>query len=472
MAKLTKKKTTPKKAPARAKKTTAAKRRTPAKKKQEEPAFAVGAGQQLSVDKFRLTLDAKKFHAGLRRDERLILFAAIMEEVPLAWGSVQILTKMANTRMIPQSGDPRTDSRMVEIWDTVNGFAATNQLLIQSLGFGFSVAEYSWDDTTLQMTDVKVSRSQEIRKAPDRYGNVQAYLQYATWWAARTTDKSGRVEIPAHKVIDCIFQQTDAWNYYGTSLFRSAVKELESLTDILGASISVFNRVGKPRFQVTVDNTGVSPEEYTRRLALVKSVFSSLADGTDFYSPPGTDVKIIGSESFGVPFQQESTLVVSHILSCLGVPPALLHLQGQTGSTESFTRQTVLALQQILTSLQTMVVNAWNRSFWKVVQQLEGMPVTPKMSLAPPRLLEELLEQRARAMRFNNDKREVVMGLRPAAWLSQRVGIVGEPDDPKALQEQIEKAREEGDQDLDDRSGDADNQTKGTDERASSNNSM
>ena len=95
------------------------------------------------------------------------------------------------------------------------------------------------------------------------------------------------------------------------------------------------------------------------------------------------------------------------------------------------------------------------------------------MGFEKPRLLEQSIEETARDLRFNNDLREVVFGIRPMEWLVQRVGA-SNVDDIQALKAQVEKARavitnspsSKGDENK------ADSNTKITDERATSNVSL
>lgn len=429
--------------------------------------FALGSGAQRSVDTHRLFLNSAKFYAGLRRDERLTLFESIKDTVPLAAGALQVLCKMVNTRMVPQSGDPAVDARMREIWEQINGHSINSQLIYQGLTFGFSVGEISWNDATLEIEPVKVLRSLQVRKRVDRLGDVTAFLQFASPPAPGAT--RGLIEIPPHKVIDFVHLQEDAFDYYGNSIFASAVSQLEAVCEVLQASINVFNRIGKPRFNVEINAEGLTPEQFQDRIEKTKQVFSSLATGEDIYTPAGTKVTVIGSEVAGTPMEQESRLLVSHILSALGVPPALLHLQ-QGGSTESYTRQVIISLQQLLTNIQTSAAAAWNQGFWRLIQRLEGMVTIPKIGFEQPRLLEQLMEERARQARFSNNLKETMFGVRPPEWLAQQCGVVA-ADDEKVLREMIDKARESFDanKEINNPETNRESTTKSTDERASSN---
>jgi len=187
--------------------------------------------------------------------------------------------------------------------------------------------------------------------------------------------------------------------------------------------------------------------------------------------PSGVDIRIIGSESFGQRFADETRLVIQNILAAVGIPPALLHVVTQaSGGAESWVRQSVISLQSMLDNIQEATATAWNQSFWKIVQRLEGMPVTPVMSFEKPRLLEQLQEEKGREARFNNDLKEVVFGIRDEEWLSQRCGAT-QTADPEALQEAIERARENPNdmQEISNEETNSNSQTKSTDERATNN---
>jgi hypothetical protein len=283
----------------------------------------------------------------------------------------------------------------------------------------------------------------------------------------RTVD--GRTEIPALKVIDLTRDQLNSFHYYGSSLFESALDQFDSLCKILDAQIRVYLRLGRPRFQVSINAAGLTPEQFEDRLDKPKKAFAHLGDmdAADIYMPAGSEVKIIGAESFGQRFADESRMVISQILSAVGLPPALLNVVIQSSvGTESYVRQSIIALMSQIDEIQRSLAHSWNSSFWKIVQRMERMPEAPIMGFEKPRLLEQQIEEQARDLRWKNDLREVVHGLRPIEWLALRCGV-SEADDLQALQEQIDNARSMSEpQEL---STETMPTTKGTDERASGN---
>lgn len=402
-------------------------------------AFAVSSGGQRVVDP-ALLLNAQRFYAGLRREDKIKLYYSIYHSQPLATGSVNVLVKMCNSRPVFKSGNPQVDARCKEVWKEIDGHTVNSQLMRQGLIYGYAIGEWVSEDM-LRIERVVVPDSPLIRFVPNQFGVIE-YVQQLQGTLFAPLDPRGR--IPAAKCVVYRRDPESSFDYYGASLFESAVGQLESLCQILNAQISVYMRLGKPRFHVQVDNTGLTPEQFMSRLNLVKNHFESLssADSTDVYTPPGCEIKIIGAESFGQRFADETRLVIQSILAAVGIPPALLHVVTQaSGGAESWVRQSVISLQSILDNIQLSLATAWNRSFWNIVQRLEGMPTTPVMEFEAPRLLEALQEEKARESQWNNDLREVLFGIRPPEWLAQRCESP-EVFDPSALEQMISTARQ------------------------------
>ena len=117
-------------------------------------------------------------------------------------------------------------------------------------------------------------------------------------------------------------------------------------------------RLGRPRFAVTINAEGLTPEQFQERIDKTQSVFANLGDldATDLYMPAGTEVKIIGAESFGQRFSDETKLVISNILAAVGIPPALLHvtIQNSAGA-ESYARQSIIAMQTMIDEIQRSI---------------------------------------------------------------------------------------------------------------------
>jgi hypothetical protein len=440
--------------------------------KQPEP-FAIATGRQLSIDSSRFfILDKSTQWARLDRWQKLTLFESIYRSQEIATGAVNLLTRFINTPMYPETENVEIAKRMNQIWRDIDGPTINAMLIRQSLVYGFACGEWVSDDMQT-MSRVVVPPSIEIRKIPDRRGVVESYVQLPGFSAFRGTTVDGRTPIPSIKMIDVVRDPLNSFHYYGSSLLESALDQFESLCRILDCQIRVFTRCGQPRFCVTLDPTGCTPEEMESRLALVKKQFATMGelDSSDIYMPAGAEIKIIGAESFGQRFADESRMVLSQICSGIGLPASLLNIVlQQSGNTESFVRQQVIALMSQIEEIQRSISHAWNRSFWKVVQRMERMPEAPSMSFEKSRLLEQGLEETGRDLCFKNDLREVVYGIRPIEWLASRCGV-SEPADLAALQSQIDNARSMSEpQDLS--SSDAESRTKATDERASSNTSM
>lgn len=433
----------------------------------QQDAFTVTSGGQRIVDPL-LILNASRFYAGLRREDRLSLYYSIYHSQPLAVGAVNVLVKMCNSRPVFKSGNPQVDARCKEIWAEIRGHEVNAQLMRQGLIYGYSVGE--WVSENMQQVDrVIVPDSPLIRFVPSRFGVIE-FVQQLSGTVFAPLDPRGR--IPADKFVIYRRDPESSFDYYGASLFESAVEQLESLCQILKAQIAVYMRLGKPRFHVTIDNTGITHEQFKDRLTAVKNHFEQLSDAsaTDIYLPPGCDVRIIGAESFGQRFADETRLVIQSILAAVGLPPALLHVVTQaSGGAESWVRQSVISLQSILDNIQDSVSTAWNQSFWRIVQQIEGLPVLPKMEFEAPRLLEMLQEEKAREAKRINDLWEVTAGIRPPEWLAQQCGADA-VFDSSALNTFIEGQRmSPQDKDISAEETNKTGQTKYTDERASNN---
>lgn len=433
--------------------------------------FALTSGAQRAVDT-RLLLNAQRFYAGLSRSDRLDLFESIYRTMPLAVGAVNVIVKMVNSRPRFNSGNPQVDQRCREIWTAYRLHQANDSLVRQSLVYGYSIGEIVWGEReALTLDRVVVPPSYQIRVMANEYGQRTGYVQLPDSQAGRPTD-SRRI-IPPAKVVPLVRDATDLTDYYGSSLFESAVGQFEALCQILRAQINVMNRLGKPRFQVSIPTEGLTEEQFRDRLNKARAVFSQLADGTDLFAPVGVDVKVIGGETLGIKVADETRLVVSMVLAAVGIPPALLHvvITGSVG-TESYARQSILVMQSMLDNIQEATAAAWNTSFWPLVQRLEGLPVLPAMSFEKPRLLEQQIEEQARQLRWDNDVREVVAGIRPAEWLAQRCGA-DEPDDAAALDDFVERQRSQPEPQSDKPdAAKSQSTTKGTDATASNNKAL
>lgn len=434
--------------------------------------FGVSKGKQQLIDPRFLLLDRAKFFTGLRPEEKLDLFHSIYLTNPIASGSVNSITKLINKPIIPMSDDPRIDLRMKEIWQNIHGHEINEMLIRSALIFGFSVGEFNWSDDTLEMEKVFVPQSRQIRFQTNKMGETVNVIQFPAFpFGGSLAGSPTAPPVPAEKFIIVRRDKTDSGDFYGDSLFASATEQFESMCRILQAQIKVFDRMGSPRFVVTVDPEGTtSEEEYDARLKKVQTTFDNLSPGEAIYSTPTTTAKIIGAESFGQKMEAETRLVISTILANVGLPPALLSLNIQSAGAESYARQSIILLQSILDDMQATMADAWNNSFWKVVQQLEGLPSAPVMSFHRPRLLESFLEEQGRELRFNNDLNEVVAGIRPPQWLVQKCGAK-EAADLQALEQMIEQRRMKSQEDEKPSGNDIEN-TKVTDQKATNNNTL
>jgi hypothetical protein len=436
--------------------------------------FAIASGRQLTVDTQRLfDLDRNTYWAKLSRWQKLTIFDAIYHSQELAVGAVNVIKRFVNSRPIPITDNPEIAKRMKEVWEEIDGHVVNGMVLTQRLVFGWGTAEWVSDDLT-KMDRVVVLPSIEIRKTPDRQGNIIQYIQLPGWTYGSTID--GRRAIPPAKIIDAVRDPHHSFDYYGVSVFESAVDQFESLCKILDAQIRVYMRLGRPRFHVTINAEGLTPEQLQDRIDQTKQVFSKLGDldSSDIYTPTGVEVKIIGAESFGQRFADETRLVVSNILAAVGIPPALLHVTIQSSAgAESYARQSVIAMQTMIDEEQRSLAAAWNKSFWPMVAAMEGWPEVPKMAFEKPRLLEQLQEEQARALRWENDEKEVVAGIRDEQWMVQRCGA-NDPADETKLKAYFDAKRKQLSQpDAKTPEGiKADSTTKVTDERATNNTSL
>jgi len=428
------------------------------------PAFDVAAGAQRVVDT-RLLLNAQRFYVGLSASDRLDLFRSIYYGTPLAVGAVNVIVRMTNSRPRFNSGNPDVDRRCRQIWQTYRLHQVNDSLIRQSRIYGYCSGDGVWGAREpLTLDRVVVPPSYEIRVLADERGQRTGYLQLPSIESMRPLD---RRTIPPEKCIAVTRDPTDLQDYYGSSLFESAVGQFDSLCQILKAQITVMQRLGKPRFQVAIPTEGLSEEQFRERLTAAKNVFAQIGSvDADLFVPAGVEVKIIGGETLGVKVADETRLVVSMLLAAVGIPPALLHvtITGSVG-TESYARQSILVMQSMLDNIQEATAAAWNTSFWRIVQRLEGMPVAPQMSFEKPRLLEQQIEEQARALRWENDLTEVRYGIRAPEWLAQRCGA-DEAYDPDLLADKIE---EEPEAPATPDAARAESTTKGTDERATGN---
>ena len=427
------------------------------------------AGAQRIVDPLR-NWNAQAFYAGLRQQDKLALYHSIYYSQPLATQAVNVLVKMTNSRVIPKSGNPQVDQRMREIWAEINGSTVNAQLIRQSLIYGYGVAEWVSESMT-RIDRVVVPDSPLVRFIPNRWG-VTEYVQQLCGTVFAPLDPRGRVD--ARKFVILRRDPISQFDYYGSSLFESAVDQFEGLCRILQAQISVMMRNGRPRFLVTIPAEGLTQEQLKERIEQVKSLMSDLAqdNATDLFGPVGVEVKIIGAEGFGARFTEETRLVLQNLCAAVGLPPALLHIVTQaSGGAESFVRQVIVSLQSILDNIQESNAAAWNNSFWPIVQAIEGLPVLPRMEFEAPRLLEMLQEEQARQAKYQNDLAEVVAGIRDPEWLAQQCGA-NEVYDMDALTEYIQQQRsrpEEVNKGLGSEETNKNGQTKYTDAKASSN---
>ncbi len=425
--------------------------------------FAVGSGQQQTTDPRMMYRGLQnRFYNALRPEERLPLYTAIYLSNPVARGAVETLVKMTNSKMVPMSGNPDVDRRMVEIWEEINGHDANAMLVRSAHIWGYSAGEQVWNNATLRMEKVVVPQSPEIRFRADPFGQVNGVRQLAR------VSKPAEI-MPADKFVILRRDPTDTFDLYGSSLYEAAVDQFEAVCQILDAQLKVYMRLGKPRFQVNIPAEGLTTEEFQDRIDKTKTVMSTLSEGTDIYVPAGVDIKIIGAEGFGQKFESETRLLISTILSNVGIPPALLNVNIQSAGTESYARQSIICFQTQLGNMQDACAEAWNKSFWRTVQVLEGMPITPKMTFTRPRLLEELQEQKAREAKRVNDWWEVLKG-RDIEWFIQRLGANEEEFDINILRAEVIRAREQGTEDkISNPETNAGASTKITDEQASSN---
>lgn len=428
------------------------------------PAFDLAAGGQRVVDT-RLLLNAQRFYVGLSASDRLDLFRSIYYSMPLAVGAVNVIVKMVNSRARFDSGNPAVDARCREIWQSYGLRERNGQLIRQACIYGYAIGEIVWgEQAPLVLDRVVVPPSYEIRVNADERGERTGYIQLPS---LQSTLPLERRIIPAVKCIPVVRDPTDLQDVYGSSLFEAAISQFESLCQILRAQISVMNRLGRPRFSVEIPTEGLSEEQFRERLNAAKRVFSEIGNTeADLFVPQSVAIKVIGGETLGVKVADETRLVVSMILAAVGIPPALLHvtITGSVG-TESYARQSILVMQSMLDNIQDSVATAWNTSFWPLIQRLEGFPVTPVMSFEKCRLLEQQLEEQARALRWENDLTEVRYGIRPPEWLAQRCGA-DEAYDPDLLNEKI---AEEPEAPPTPDAARAQSTTKGTDERATGN---
>lgn len=436
--------------------------------RQADP-FAIVSGSQQTIDP-ALVLSAQRFHVGLRREDKLGLYNSIYYGVGVCRAGVDNLTRMINTPIIPKSGNPDVDRRTLQIWDELNCGEKNEMLIRQGNIFGYSLAEWVSDDMQT-MDKLHVPQSWEMRFVADKYANITDVIQLAG-----TVYSIGdpRRRIPASKYIIYQRDKVSDTDYYGSSLYESIVENVEALCQTMRAQLSVMLSIGKPRFVVTIDNMGVTEEEYRKRLDLVTKRLDDLADpeSTNLALPPA-DVKVIGAERYGARFADELANILSMILSGMSLPAELLNIEiKRSGGAESGVRQKMLALQSMITNQQRSLAAAWNKSFFQIVQRMERMPVAPKIEFSRTRILDELQVEKAREARRVNDLHDLATGLIDEQTYSQRQGVLT-PDDLAALTEIKGRLRESYSLDgkgISNSETNAVSNTKETDERASNNN--
>lgn len=429
----------------------------------QQRSFAVATAGNQQLRDPRLLLTANNFYVGLKREERLGLYYAVSKTQPLAVGALNVITRFVNSRPVFKSGNPEVDKRAKQIWQDLKLDEVNAQLIRQGNTFGYAIGEAVFPNGIIER--VVVPDSPMIRFKADTWGQIQSAIQLA---GSIIAPSDPRADIPASKLIIWQRDKTSFTDYYGTSVFESVTTQLEQIVRVMDAFVSVVLSAGKPKYLVTVDTTNLSQEQVTDRLERATGALAKLNrdDATDLGLPSGCEVKIIGAEAYGVKFQLEVQQILQNYLAGVGLPPALLSLVTQANAgTESFLRQQILCLQSMLYSQQDAIATAWNSSFWKLVQVLEGMPVPPQVEFEAPRLLEEIQEQAARKARWENDLQECKAKIRPPEWLAQQVGA-DSIYDLEGLTEFIESAENK------DTVISADNRTKATDERATNNGSI
>ncbi len=428
----------------------------------------IPSGEQIVKDT-RLLFTPQHFFVGLNPWEKVLLYESLSRSNPIANGSVSTLVRLCNTKPNWKSGNPQVDARSREIWNQVDGYRVNQTGLRQDLIAGFGITEWS---LLPQPNEYKLTipPSREIRVRADESGNVNEFVQLPGW-TGQAAGIAGLRTIPRAKCMYSVVNPEHSFDYYGDSLYSSAIDQFADVAAILKAQVRVYQRLGEPRFVVEIPADGLTEEEFTQRITMTQNAMDNLKPGEDLHVPAGVKVSILGADGFGQKFRDECNYQISSILSAVGLPAAMLNLAINAGSTESWIRQIVIVLQTQLRQYQATRAAAWNRDFWPVVAALEGMPVVPVMEFAPPRLLEELQREKAREAKFLNDKREVIAGFRSLEWLAQQCDCP-DIDDPEAAQEWLEHQRASGgdDETISNEETNAGSITKGSDSSATNNN--
>lgn len=406
--------------------------------------FAVRTGEQLIIDTKRfLTPGKAPFYASLRPEEKLILYDVIYKTVPLANAAINIITRLVNTRPIPSSGNADVDARTKEIWDELNCHDINSQLIRQANIAGFAAIEWISDDMR-RINKLVCPKSTELRVVPDKWGNIIEFLQTPGYMLGTTQGK--RRTIPRVKMLFLQNQPTDFSDFYGSSIMESAVDDIERLQTIIKCTMQVFQRMGYPRFQLTLDATDLGPEVLAQRLDLLKTEFAKVPTGSDIYMPAGVEVKVIGGETLGKKILQETLLVLSNITSVLGVPTALLNIMVGNTSAESYLRQIIISFQTQIHSMQMATAAAWNRDIFPVVQRLENLPVQPRIIFQKPRLLEIEQEQKGIALERANRWWLVKAGIKTIEWFVMQETGSTEIADLQAAEKFLEASRASGEE--------------------------
>jgi hypothetical protein len=406
----------------------------------QAPAFAVASGAPQIIDPL-MQWTAERLYAPLRREDRLTLYHTMYYSMPLAHGAVEVLTKLVNTTPVFKSGNAAVDARARQIWAEINGHQVNESLVRQHLIYGYSVGESVYP-TMRRVERVTVPESPMMRFKADKSGVITDAVQVAgTIYAPNIGQQKSKV--PASKCIILRRDPVSTFDYYGGSLFESAVDTLIDLSRALHATVSVAMRIGKPRLLVTIPAEGLTPEQFRDRMDKAMQTVAKLNrdETTDIGLPLGCDIKVIGSETF-TPFEKELWSLKEMLCAGFTLPPLLLNILTTSGQgSESVGRQVVIQLQTILSDIQESNAAAWNSSFWPLVAKLEGMPVVPVMEFQFNRLLEQLVEEEGRAAQFAQDALEVAWGIREDEWLAQQCGATGIVD-PTAFNQMVDALRE------------------------------
>jgi hypothetical protein len=408
--------------------------------KAQAPAWGVVDGGQQVIDPI-MQFNAERIFAGLRREDKLALYHSLYYSMPLAHSAVEVLTKLVNTRPAFNSGNAEVDRRAAEVWEEIKGHQVNERLSRQSLMYGYSVGEAVYP-TMRRVERVVVPDSPMMRFRPDKYGVIQDVIQIAGTIYNPAVDKQ-KSRISASKCIIVRRDPVSDFDYYGASLYESAVDTLLDLSRALKATIAVAMRIGRPRLLVTIPPDGLTPEQFRQRLneAMASVAKINRDETTDLGFPAGVDIKVIGAETF-TPFEKELWSLKEMICAGFNLPPLLLNILTTSGQgSESVGRQIIIQLQTVLSNIQESLSSAWNSSFWPLVAALEGLPVTPRMEFEFNRLLEQLTEERGRAAQFQQDALEVAFGLREDEWLPQQCGATSGIVNHQAFDRMIEAVR-------------------------------